>query len=114
MRIILLVAILIVISIVGYISLPFTYRNRAEISIGNHYIQNINKLRDMEGRLPNTNEHEILKSLMPKEMKNKWSPEYKNLDSINFELVFVSGFDGPYLRYCSANKKWKYGFGCED
>ena len=47
-------------------------------------------------------------------MKNEWSPEYEKIDSITFELVFISGFDGPYLRYCSNSKKWNYGFNCDD
>jgi hypothetical protein len=37
-------------------------------------------------------------------------PEYVKLDSTTYQLVFVKGFDGPYLMWNSSGRKWKNSF----
>jgi len=35
------------------------------------------------------------------------SPDYSKDEEDNYEIVFLEGFDGPYLIWSSKDKKWK-------
>jgi hypothetical protein len=34
------------------------------------------------------------------------NPEYQKINEKDFKLIFVKGFDGPYLTYNSKTKDW--------
>lgn len=95
-----------------YFKLPISIRYKSEIKIGNDYIHTIEIYSDSIKSLPESNNWQVLQTLIPQKMENEWSPEYKKIDSTHFDLVYPYGFDGPYLRYCSSTQQWNYGFCC--
>lgn len=107
-----IILIVFLILVLGYCNLPFSMRYYSEIKMGEEYIKNINHFKDSTGFLPETSDWEKLVPLMPQGMESEWTPTYTKLDSLNFELIFVYGFDGPYPRYCSITNEWSYGFSC--
>lgn len=98
--------------IIGYIlwwSLPFTINRRTDIKLGEKIIANIESYQKEKG-LPSENDYEILKKFGFRDKIDFLQPEYRKLNESNFELIFIEGFDGPYLMWTSSERQWKEGY----
>ena len=60
--------------------------------------------------LPENNDWETLRKFGFRDKFDYLQPEYRKLNEENFELIYVEGFDGPYLMWTSTERKWKEGY----
>ena len=86
--------------------LPDSLMYRSEIKAGNQFIENIKNYKKMYGQLPDNNQWDTLSKLNPLNPYETFYPEYRKIDGNNFELIYVEGFDPPYMRYDTKDKKW--------
>ncbi|WP_291274397.1 hypothetical protein [Flavobacterium sp.] len=98
--------VLIIGSYIVWWNLPLTINRSSDIKLGEKIIENIEKYQ-RENDLPNDNDWKILKRFGFRDKIDFLQPEYRKLDEKNFELVYVEGFDGPYLMWNSRERKWK-------
>ena len=94
-------------SIVIYWNLPFEITRKSDIKLGNELIKNINYYESENGKLPKNNDWKTLEKLGFKNEDLGTKPSYGNNKNGVYELVFLEGFDGPYLMWNSKEKKWK-------
>jgi len=85
-----------------------TINRHNDIEFANKIISKID-IYQTTNELPESNNWEILKLFGFKDNKDFLSPEYTKIDANTYELVFVEGFDGPYLMWNSEERKWKIG-----
>jgi hypothetical protein len=104
------VLILSIISFVIYWNLPFEVTRKADIDLGNTLIENINSYKSKYNEIPATDDWKTLEKLGFKIEMLGTKPNYENNQNNEYELVFLEGFDGPYLMWNSKEKKWKIGF----
>lgn len=103
---------IIVVTIGGYIlwwNLPLTINRRTDIKLGEEIIKNIEIHKNQNG-LPDNNEWETLRKFGFRDKIDFLQPEYSKLDDNNYELIFIEGFDGPYLMWTSKERIWKEGY----
>lgn len=101
-----------ILTIGGYIlwwNLPLTINRKTDIELGERIIKNIETYK-IENSLPDNNDWETLRKLGFRDKIDFLQPEYRKLDDNNFELIFIEGFDGPYLMWTSTERKWKEGY----
>ena len=103
---ILLSALFIVTSFFVWKNLPISIQNFSETSYGNKLVENLKKYKLSNSKLPNNSEWKTLEKLDFEMTELATNPEYKKIDKNNFKLIFVKGFDGPYLTYNSFTKEW--------
>lgn len=111
-RIIIGILTIIVVTIGGYIfwwNLPLTINRRTDIKLGEEIIKNIETYKKQNG-LPDNNDWEALRKFGFRDKIDFLQPEYNKLDDSNFELIFIEGFDGPYLMWTSIDRQWKKGY----
>jgi len=89
-----------------WIKLPFTINRHSDIKLGNKIIDQIEFYRETNG-LPESNDWETLKKFGFIDHLDFFEPEYQKLNDNDYQLIFVEGFDGPYLMWTSKDKKWK-------
>lgn len=89
-----------------WLCLPFKINRYSDIKLGNKIISQIEDYRKVNG-LPESNDWEILKKFDFIDHSNFLEPEYEKLNDNEYQLVFVEGFDGPYLLWNSIEKEWK-------
>jgi len=89
--------------------LPLTINRSNDICLGEKIINNIESYQKVNG-LPDDNDWETLRKFGFKEKNDFLQPEYRKLNADNFELIFIEGFDGPYLMRTSADREWKEGY----
>lgn len=102
----------IILTIGGYIlwcNLPLTINRSGDIKLGEKIISNI-EIYQKENGLPDNNDWETLRKFGFRDKIDFLQPEYIKLDDNNFELVFIEGFDGPYLMWTSIDRQWKKGY----
>ena len=106
----LITIIIIFIGVFTWINAPMEFLKRNEIKRGNELVLAIENYLANENRLPNNGEWDKLKAigLTEKEINTSY-PEYQKIDSSTFELIYVEGFDPPYLIWNSNERKWKEG-----
>ena len=110
-KIVLGILTIIILTIGGYIlwwNLPLTINRKTDIKLGEQIIKNIETYKSQNG-LPDNNNWETLRKLGFRDKIDFLQPEYRNLDDSNFELIFIEGFDGPYLMWTSKERIWKEG-----
>ena len=90
-------------------NLPLSINRSSDIKLGDHIIQNIESYQKQNG-LPENNDWETLKKFGFRDRIDFLQPEYSKLNENEFELIFLEGFDGPYLMWNSTEKKWKQGY----
>lgn len=90
-------------------NLPLTINRSSDINLGEQIIKNIESYQKQNG-LPDNNDWETLRKFGFRDKIDFLQPEYRKLSDDNFELIFVEGFDGPYLMWTSTEKKWKEGY----
>lgn len=103
------VVILIILSITVYWNLPIEITRKSDIKFGNKVIQNIESYQETNHQLPSNNDWQTLEKLgLKKNESEKLS--YTSDENGNYELVYLDGFDGPYLMWNSQEKKWTIDF----
>lgn len=101
--------ILILLTIIFYVTwlnLPVRINRYSDIKFANKIIDQIDKYK-MTNSLPESDDWETLKKFGFEDHLDFLVPEYQKLNSENYELRFIEGFDGPYLLWNSKDRKWK-------
>lgn len=103
------IIILIILSITVYWNLPIEVTRKSDIKLGNELVEKIEIYKKSNGKLPETNDWQTLEKIGFKkdEVAN---PTYTSDQNDNYELVYIDGFDGPYLIWNSHEKKWTIDF----
>jgi len=89
-----------------WINLPPTINRYSDIKLGNRIIEKIDENKKRKA-LPDRHDWETLKQFGFKIDGDVWTPQYEKINDDIYELVFVEGFDGPYLLWNSKDRKWK-------
>ena len=96
---------LIILSII-WLKLPISINRHSDIKLGNKIIEQIETYRKVNG-LPDSNDWETLKNFGFIDHIDFLEPEYQKLNDNHYQLIYIIGFDGPYLMWTSKEKKWK-------
>lgn len=91
---------------VAYVNLPMEWRRYKDIRVGNKLITQVANYQQKNHRLPENQETSILLQLGFHQNKQGWQPNYRKLNAQNFQIIYVDGYDAPYLAWDSANKTW--------
>lgn len=111
-KIVLGILTIIILTIGGYIlwwNLPLKINRKTDIKLGEQIIKKIETYKSENG-LPDNNDWETLRKFGFRDKIDFLQPEYRKLDDSNFELIFIEGFDGPYLMWTSTERIWKEGY----
>ena len=84
--------------------------DKKQIDFGNQLIESISKYQKTNNILPETGDWNQLKKLGFEMHDVGTNPTYKKISDSEYELIYLEGFDGPYLMYNSESKKWSNGF----
>ena len=90
-------------------NLTLSINRRSYIKHGNQIIENIERYQNQIG-LPNNTDRETLQKFGFRDKIDCLQPEYRKLNENEFELVYLEGFDGPYLMWTSKERTWKIGY----
>ena len=90
--------------------MPFEITRKSDIEFGNILADRIEDFKKEKGRLPTTDDWDILEQLGFKIENLGTYPSYEKINESEFELIYLEGFDGPYLLYNSRQKHWKIDF----
>lgn len=104
-KVVLFILILIFLVIVWY-NLPLSILYYSEIKKGNQLIENVEQYQEMYQTLPAGNDWKLLKELGFEIEMLGTNPSYIRNGS-DFEIVYLEGFDGPYLLWNSKERIWK-------
>ena len=87
------------------------FHNRTEIERGKVLVAKIDQYIETNGEIPNSCDWSVLESIgfNSDEMDTAY-PEIRTVNDSTYELIFVLGFDPPYLMWNSNEKIWKEGF----
>nr|WP_321485566.1 hypothetical protein [uncultured Draconibacterium sp.] len=107
---ILVVILLIPILWVGYNKLPIEITRHSDIRLGNELVSKIRNFQSMHDRLPEPDSSQVLLDLGFKRGFLDVEPAYQKINDSEFEIIYLEGFDGPYLLYNSKIDKWKEDF----
>lgn len=97
-------------SIAVYWNLPLELLRKDDINFGNRLIENIKIYQRKYNKLPENNDWKTLEKLGFDMELLGTNPSYQTNKKGEFELVFLEGFDGPYLVWNSNIKRWKIDF----
>lgn len=86
--------------------LPWNVLYWSDMREGDYLIAKVEKFRTRNGRLPNPAQPEEMVGLGFKDLSIEYRPDFKPVGSNDYELVYQSGFDGPYIKYSSLTKQW--------
>lgn len=100
---------LIILSITVYWNLPIEITRKSDIKFGNELIEKIEVYKNNNGKLPEVNDWQTLEKLGFKK-DDSAKPTFTADKNGNYELVYIDGFDGPYLLWNSQEKKWTIDF----
>jgi hypothetical protein len=106
LKIALLSFLFVFLSILVWNNLPLSIRNYSETNFGNRLVENIQKYKISNSKLPNNGDWKTLENLDFEMTELATNPEYQKINEKDFKLIFVKGFDGPYLTYNSKTKDW--------
>lgn len=101
--------ILIVIGLI-YFNLPFELTRKSDIDFGNELVSKIEQFKKENNRFPETDDWKVLDELGFKIEMLGTDPTYQKINQKEFELIFLEGFDGPYLLYNSKSNNWTMDF----
>jgi hypothetical protein len=99
-----------IVSLVIYWNLPFEITRKSDIKYGSLLIENINSYKVENNKLPENDDWETLEKIGFKTEMLGTSPSYETDGNDEYEIIFLEGFDGPYLMWNSKEGKWKIGF----
>ena len=97
-------------SLVVYWNLPFEITRKSDIKYGKTLIENINSYKIKNKKLPENDDWKTLEEIGFKTEMLGISPNYETDGNNEYEIVFLEGFDGPYLMWNSKENKWKIDF----
>jgi hypothetical protein len=94
-----------------WLSLPVSFRRYTDTRRGGALSFRLEKYQRKHKSLPSDSDWHTLRQIgfTNAEIERAY-PEYVKLDSTTYQLVFVKGFDGPYLMWNSSERKWKNSF----
>jgi len=95
-----------IILLVIWFNLPPTVNRIRDIKLGNRIIKKIDEFK-ITKELPDRHDWETLRQFGFEIDGDVWTPQYEKINDDTYELVFVEGFDGPYLLWNSKERKWK-------
>ncbi|MDF2553286.1 MAG: hypothetical protein K0R77_2561 [Chryseobacterium sp.] len=101
--------VLIILSIAIYWNLPIEITRKSDIKFGNELINSIEEYKKTNQKLPENNDWQTLEKLGLKKDESA-NPIYTSDKNGNFELVYIDGFNGPYLLWNSQERKWTIDF----
>ena len=93
-----------------YFNLPFEITRKSDIEFGNKLADKIEDFKKEKGQLPTPDAWNTLEQLGFKIEMLGTDPTYEKINENEFELIYLQGFDGPYLLYNSRQKNWKIDF----
>jgi hypothetical protein len=108
--ILLSILLLSILALLIYWNLPFKITRKSDITLGNTIIENINSYKLKHKKLPENNDWKTLEKLGFNVEILGTKPNYLKNQNGEYELVFMEGFDGPYLMWNSKENKWKIDF----
>jgi len=102
----------IVVIVIGliYFNLPYEITRKADINFGNDIVNKIDLFEKENLKLPETDDWKVLEELGFKTEMLGTTPTYQKINEKEFELIYLEGFDGPYLMYNSKSNKWIMDF----
>jgi hypothetical protein len=109
-KIIFLIPIILILAVVISMNLPLEYERSEDIALGNQINDNIDRYFKENKTIPKQNDWETLNKLGFEIHDIDSKPAYHLINKSDYELIFLEGFDGPYLVFNSIDKKWKMGF----
>ncbi|WP_139856815.1 hypothetical protein [Aequorivita sinensis] len=109
-RILILIPIILVVIGLIYFNLPFEITRKSDINLGNILAGKIEQFKKKNNELPNTDDWKVLEELGFKTEMLGTDPTYQKINDNEFELIFLEGFDGPYLLYNSKSDNWSMDF----
>ena len=107
--ILILFIVLTLISWIIYINLPVEIARKADIIYGSELTKKIDEYYEANQVLPESNDWETLEKIGFEFQDWVCIPEYSKINETEYELIFVEGFDAPYLLYNSKTKQWIIG-----
>lgn len=98
------------VSLTVYWNLPIEITRHSDIEYGNKLVLNLEHYQKEHHSLPRYDDRNTLHQLGFKQNNPGASPDYAADSTGAYELVYMDGFDGPYLMYSSREKKWSIDF----
>jgi hypothetical protein len=92
--------------LVIWLNLPLAINRYSDINFGNEIILKIETYQKTNG-LPENDDWKTLVKFGFRENLLGLEPEYNKIGNDTFEIIFLEGFDGPYLMWNSKERKWK-------
>ena len=93
-----------------YFNLPFEITRKADLEFGNKLVNSIEEFKKEKGQLPTPDDWNTLEQIGFKIEMLGTDPTYRKINEKEFELIYLEGFDGPYLLYNSRQKDWKIDY----
>ncbi len=90
-------------------NLPVKVNRYVDIQQGRKIIEDIELFQSRNNRLPEDDDWQSLRKMNFDTANHFLRPEYSKLNDTTYELIFVEGFDPPYLLWNSNQKEWKMG-----
>lgn len=87
----------------------FYWESTAERRSADRIIVAIEDYRKTHGRLPDSRDHEVMKSL-GFQLRAVWHPDYQVGEKGLYRITILEGFDGPYWTYDSFSQMWRKDF----
>ena len=109
-KVLLAIPVVLILAWVLYINLPFKITRSADIEFGNKLVSRIEEYRKKNKKLPETDDMETLEKLGFKIELLGTKPAFEKINEYEYELIYLEGFDGPYLLYNSKADQWKVDF----
>ncbi len=109
-RILIIIPIFLVVVGLIYFNLPFEITRKSDINFGNELAVKIEQFKKENNELPKTDDWKNLEELGFKIEMLGTDPSYQKINENEFELIFLEGFDGPYLMYNCKSKNWTMDF----
>ena len=109
-RILILIPVVSILIGLIYFNLPFEVTRKSDIDFGNELVSKIEQFKNENNRLPETDDWKVLDELGFKTEMLGTNPTYQKINQKEFELIFLEGFDGPYLLYNSKSNDWTMDF----
>ncbi|MEJ8801031.1 hypothetical protein [Pontibacter sp. H249] len=100
---------LLLILIVGFTiwwNMPCQVQRSEEIETGNILVSSLQDYQEKNGILPETGDWKALEEIGFDVQETGTIPDYQKKSDTTFSLIYLEGFDGPYLTYESEKGEW--------
>lgn len=105
-----IILILLLISLIVYNQLPFDITRKSDIRFGEELVSKIESYKTNNFQLPLNGDWKVLEHLGFKLEELGTIPTYQRINENEYEIIYLEGFDPPYLLYNSNDKRWKIDF----